>query len=88
VKQLSLRALPPVLVLHAKRFEHPGGLRAVARKLDTDLAFPLTGLDMRPFLSSSVLRARCGGSGSPSAMRWGSGGVHCTASKQAARRGR
>ncbi len=41
VKQLSLRHLPPLLVFHAKRFEHAGGLRAVAKKLDTYLSFPL-----------------------------------------------
>lgn len=58
IKQLSLRHLPPVLVLHAKRFEHPGGLRGAARKLETDLAFPLHDLDMRPYLSSSLLRSR------------------------------
>lgn len=59
-KQLSLRSLPPVLVLHAKRFEHRGGVRATARKLDTDLSFPLSDLDMRPFLSATQLRARHG----------------------------
>jgi hypothetical protein len=58
VKQLSLLRLPPVLVLHAKRFEHPGGMRAAAKKLDTFVAFPLEGLRMAPFLSSTVLRAR------------------------------
>ena len=51
-------AVPQVLVLHAKRFEHSGGARAVARKLETDLSFPLTDLDMRPFLSAAVLRSR------------------------------
>ncbi|KAL4452770.1 hypothetical protein ABPG75_008432 [Micractinium tetrahymenae] len=58
VKQLSLRRLPPLLVFHAKRFEHAGGLRAVAKKLDTFLSFPLRDLDMRPYLASAVLRSR------------------------------
>ncbi|PSC74502.1 ubiquitin carboxyl-terminal hydrolase 22 [Micractinium conductrix] len=58
VKQLSLRHLPPLLVFHAKRFEHAGGLRAVAKKLDTYLSFPLRDLDMRPYLASAVLRRR------------------------------
>jgi hypothetical protein len=58
VKQLSLRHLPPLLVFHAKRFEHAGGLRAVAKKLDTYLSFPLSDLDMRPYLASAVLRSR------------------------------
>lgn len=56
VKQLSIRQLPPVLVLHAKRFEHSGGPRAQARKLETFLSFPLEDLDLKPFLSSSALR--------------------------------
>eukprot|EP00887_Chlorella_sp_A99_P003348 scaffold26.g3348.t1 len=61
LKQLSLRRLPPLLVLHAKRFEHTGGfLSDTAKKLDTYLAFPLADLDMRPHLTSSVLRARYG----------------------------
>ncbi|KFM27031.1 Ubiquitin carboxyl-terminal hydrolase 22 [Auxenochlorella protothecoides] len=49
-KRLTLAALPPLLVLHAKRFEHPGG--GVATKLNTYLEFPMRNLDMRPFLSS------------------------------------
>lgn len=58
IKQLSIAKLPPVLTLHAKRFEHSGGPRAQARKLETYLSFPLTGLNARPFLSSTVLRQR------------------------------
>lgn len=56
VKQMSIRRLPPVLCFHAKRFEHhaAGG----GRKLDTPLLFPLDDLDLRPFLSSAVLRSR------------------------------
>lgn len=50
--------LPPVLVLHAKRFEHSGGARATAKKLETFLSFPLDGLDVSAFISSSVLRER------------------------------
>jgi hypothetical protein len=58
VKQLSICGLPPVLTMHAKRFGHPGNNRAAARKLDTYLSFPLHGLDMRPFLTPTVLRTR------------------------------
>jgi ubiquitin C-terminal hydrolase len=58
IKQLSIAKLPPIMTLHAKRFEHSGGPRAQARKLETYLSFPLTGLDARPFLSSTVLRQR------------------------------
>ncbi|KAL6769289.1 hypothetical protein ACKKBG_A30425 [Auxenochlorella protothecoides x Auxenochlorella symbiontica] len=56
-KRLTLAALPPLLVLHAKRFEHPGGLRGVATKLNTYLEFPMRNLDMRPFLSSLGARS-------------------------------
>jgi ubiquitin C-terminal hydrolase len=59
-KQLSLLRLPPVLALHAKRFEHGGSARATAKKLDTFLSFPLDGLDLAPFLSSAVLARRHG----------------------------
>lgn len=58
VKQLSISRLPPILVLHAKRFEYSGGLRATAKKLDTYLSFPLKNLDMGPYLASNALRTR------------------------------
>ncbi|KAK2077372.1 hypothetical protein QBZ16_004217 [Prototheca wickerhamii] len=57
-KRLSLAKLPPVLVLHAKRFEH-SGLRGTATKLNTFLEYPLENLDMSPFLSA---RAKAAGS--------------------------
>lgn len=58
VKQLSLARLPPILVLHAKRFEHAGGTRATAKKLDTYLSFPLEDLDMAPYLTAEALKSR------------------------------
>lgn len=58
VKQLSLAKLPPILVLHAKRFEHAGGTRATAKKLDTYLSFPLKDLDMAPYLTAEALKSR------------------------------
>lgn len=58
IKQMSLAKVPPVLVLHAKRFEHSGGVRATAKKLDTYLSFPLEGLSMAPYTSAHALRAR------------------------------
>lgn len=58
VKQLTLTHLPPILVMHAKRFEHSGGARATAKKLDTYLSFPLEDLDMAPYLTANALRAR------------------------------
>jgi hypothetical protein len=59
-KQLSVSLLPPLLTLHAKRFEHAGGARATAKKLETFLSFPMTGLDMRPYCSAAALRGRLG----------------------------
>lgn len=56
VKQLSLEKLPPVLVLHAKRFEHSGNAKVSAKKLDTYVSFPTKNLDMGPYLTSSILK--------------------------------
>ncbi|EIE26303.1 hypothetical protein COCSUDRAFT_58843 [Coccomyxa subellipsoidea C-169] len=53
VKQMSIRRLPPVLCLHVKRFEHMG----VGKKLNTPLLFSAH-LDVRPYLSSTVLQKR------------------------------
>lgn len=58
VKQLSLEKLPPVLVLHAKRFEHSGNVKIAAKKLDTYVIFPMTNLDLRPYLSASILKKK------------------------------
>lgn len=55
VKRLSFVHLPPVIVFHAKRFEHTGGVRNAARKLDTFISFPLENLDMSTFLASSAM---------------------------------
>lgn len=52
-KQLSVRRLPPVLCFHIKRFR-------LGNKLEVPLQFPTAVLDMRPFLSSSVIAARRG----------------------------
>lgn len=46
VKRLELWSLPPVLVIHLKRFEIANYGR---RRLDTPVSFPLEGLDLRPF---------------------------------------
>ncbi|CAL8466572.1 g6108 [Coccomyxa elongata] len=53
IKQMSIRRLPLVLCLHVKRFEHMG----VGKKLNTPLIFA-PHLDVRPYLSSTVLRKR------------------------------
>lgn len=57
VKQLSLRQLPPVLCIHLKRFKH-NLARNASRKIDAPVSFPLEGLDLAPFTTSTVLRER------------------------------
>lgn len=49
-KQLSLRALPPTLVVHLKRFEHTSN-SATSHKVDEFIQFPLE-LDVTPYLSA------------------------------------
>ncbi|KAL2236130.1 UNVERIFIED_CONTAM: hypothetical protein Sindi_1345200 [Sesamum indicum] len=58
LKQMSLNKLPLVLCLHIKRFEH-SPIRKMSRKIDRHLQFPFS-LDMRPYLSSSIVRKRFG----------------------------
>lgn len=62
-KQLTVRQLPPVLCLHLKRFEvvAQAGSKAqvTARKLSTHVAFPVSHLDMTPFLTHTAVRQRC-----------------------------
>ncbi|CAG9459993.1 unnamed protein product [Pedinophyceae sp. YPF-701] len=56
VKQVTIRALPPVLVLHVKRFQHSWGSARGGRawKLDTHVSFPERGLDVAPYLSCAL----------------------------------
>lgn len=58
VKQMSIKKLPLVLCLHIKRFEH-SAIKRLSRKIDRHLQFPFT-LDMKPYLSSSILKKRFG----------------------------
>lgn len=58
LKQMSIRKLPLVSCFHIKRFEH-SPVRRMSSKVDRYLQFPFS-LDMRPYLSSSVLRKRFG----------------------------
>ncbi|TKA54332.1 hypothetical protein B0A53_03426 [Rhodotorula sp. CCFEE 5036] len=48
VKKLSLSKLPPILVIHLKRFSFHGPFSDKASS--TSLQYPLTGLDLTPFL--------------------------------------
>lgn len=48
VKKLTLWTLPDVFIIHLKRFRQSATL--VRSKLTTPVTFPLTGLDMSPFL--------------------------------------
>lgn len=58
LKQMSIKKLPLVLCLHIKRFEH-SAIKRLSRKIDRHLQFPFS-LDMKPYLSSSVLKKRFG----------------------------
>lgn len=58
LKQLSIKKLPLVLCLHIKRFEH-SPIKRLSRKIDRHLQFPFS-LDMKPYLSSSVVRQKFG----------------------------
>jgi len=51
VKQLTVYKYPRVLVIHIKRFRFNSMRR---EKLSTDVHFPLSGLDLSPFVSSDV----------------------------------
>lgn len=53
-KSYSFQKLPKYLVLHLKRFQTTSSYR----KLSTVVQFPLTGLDMSPFLAKSVSSSR------------------------------
>lgn len=57
-KQMSIKKLPLVLSLHVKRFEH-SIIKKLSRKVDRYVHFPFS-LDMAPYMSSSILRARYG----------------------------
>lgn len=58
LKQMSIKKLPLVLCLHIKRFEH-SVIKRLSRKIDRHLQFPFS-LDMKPYLSSSILKKRFG----------------------------
>ncbi|UJR20478.1 hypothetical protein I4U23_023606 [Adineta vaga] len=50
MKQLKLHTLPTVLIIQFKRFSHENGLH---QKIQTFVDYPLTGLQLNQFLSSS-----------------------------------
>jgi ubiquitin carboxyl-terminal hydrolase 8 len=68
-KQLSLSRLPPVLLIHLKRFSFKGPF---TDKIETFVDFPLTGLDltnyMPPPLPPGIDKAQLNGGVPPSAQ--------------------
>ncbi|GAA5981709.1 hypothetical protein JCM10908_004573 [Rhodotorula pacifica] len=60
VKKLSLSKLPPILVIHLKRFSFHGPF---SDKLETQVQYPLTGLDLTPFLPPPLYDKRGQGIG-------------------------
>ncbi|KAK6782289.1 hypothetical protein RDI58_020085 [Solanum bulbocastanum] len=57
-KQMSIKNLPLVLCVHIKRFEH-SPTRKMSKKIDRHVQF-LFSFDMKPYLSSSIVRKRYG----------------------------
>ena len=51
-KQLSLHSLPMLLCVHFKRFEHLNAKQS--NKIDTLISFPITALDLAPYLHSAL----------------------------------
>lgn len=60
MKQMSVRTLPPIVCFHFKRFEQSFASmrRSEMVKIDTAVEFPIDGLDLKPFQTSTVLRRR------------------------------
>jgi ubiquitin C-terminal hydrolase len=50
-KQLSLSRLPPILLIHLKRFSHKG---VFTDKIETVVDFPLKGLDLTNYMPSAL----------------------------------
>ncbi|KAL4401770.1 ubiquitin-specific protease Doa4 [Malassezia pachydermatis] len=46
-KRLSLARLPPILIVHLKRFMHRG---SVTKKIETPVTFPIDGLDLTNYM--------------------------------------
>ncbi|GAA6027384.1 hypothetical protein JCM8097_007815 [Rhodosporidiobolus ruineniae] len=57
VKKLSLSKLPPILVIHLKRFSFHGPF---SDKIETQVQYPLTGLDLTAFLPPPLMEKRTG----------------------------
>jgi len=83
-KTLTLWDAPPVLVIQLKRFAFSQRRRA---RIDTRVDFPVSGLDLSPFLASEAAAAGPGGGPAPvydlfgvSEHMGGLGGGHYTAS--------
>ncbi|XP_063223069.1 ubiquitin carboxyl-terminal hydrolase 3-like [Bacillus rossius redtenbacheri] len=60
-KRFWIRRLPNVLCLHLKRFRWHNSFRT---KIDTDVSFPVTALDMSQFVLSNLHETRRSGTGS------------------------
>lgn len=60
MKQMSIRALPPIVSFHFKRFEQSFAnvRKSEMVKIDTPVEFPTDGLDLSRFATSEVLRRR------------------------------
>ncbi|GAA5908331.1 hypothetical protein JCM6882_006804, partial [Rhodosporidiobolus microsporus] len=57
IKKLSLSKLPPILVIHLKRFSFHGPF---SDKIETQVQYPLSGLDLGPFIPPPLMEKRTG----------------------------
>lgn len=60
LKQMSIRSMPAIISFHFKRFEQSfvKVRRSEMKKVDTPVEFPVDGLDLSSFQTSTVLRRR------------------------------
>ncbi|GAA5843592.1 hypothetical protein JCM11251_007125 [Rhodosporidiobolus azoricus] len=57
IKKLSLSKLPPILVIHLKRFSFQGPF---SDKIETQVQYPLSGLDLSAFIPPPLMEKRTG----------------------------
>jgi ubiquitin carboxyl-terminal hydrolase 22/27/51 len=54
-KRVAFHKLPQVLCFHLKRFQHGLDGKGVSSKVESEIGFPIHGLDMSPYISSQIL---------------------------------
>ncbi|GAA5873839.1 hypothetical protein JCM8547_008617 [Rhodosporidiobolus lusitaniae] len=67
VKKLSLSKLPPILVIHLKRFSFHGPF---SDKIETQVQYPLSGLDLTAFVPPPLMDQRSGASSTSASPKY------------------